>query len=58
MEYVDEWWKGDYPFAGNDDSCPNLRSGTHNYCGSVVGNSTFLNEEWLGVSTQIYFATS
>ena len=51
MEYVDEWWKGDYPFASDrNESCPNLRPDQHNYCGSVESNVTFLNEEWLGIS--------
>ncbi len=51
MEYADEWWKGNYPFASNgNESCPNLRPDKHNFCGSVVTNTTFLNEEWLGVS--------
>ena len=51
MEYVDEWWKGNYPFASDrNESCPSLRADKHNYCGSVITNETFLNEEWLGVS--------
>lgn len=54
MEYADEWWKGNYPFASDrNESCPNLRADQQNYCGSLVTNQTFLNEEWLGVSNEI-----
>jgi len=53
MEFADEWWKGDYPYSSfNQESCPNLRYDQHNYCGSLIGNDTFLHEEWLGIFDQ------
>ena len=59
MEFADEWWKGDYPYsASQTESCPNLRSSQHNYCGSLITNVTFLNEEWLGVSCYLFASSS
>jgi hypothetical protein len=53
MEFVDEWWKGDFPFTSDpNESCPNLRYDAHNYCGNIVGNNSILAEEWLGVFAQ------
>jgi hypothetical protein len=59
MEWVDEWWKGQFGDV-RAPLCPNRRTEVHTWCAHNVGVTSqpyYLHEEWLGLNSQIYDET-